>query len=77
MGGVGGWVGGGNSPDNSSANISMLSDTMCGYNLTLKIIYRTALEMIQGGSDMIGTDFFFVTIIAHHSSNSQTGLNGF
>ena len=26
---------------------------------------------------MTGTDFFFVTIIAHHSSNSQTGLNRF
>ena len=23
---------------------------------------------IQGGSNMTGTDFFFVTIIAHHSS---------
>ena len=32
---------------------------------------------IQGGSNMTGTDFFFVTIIAHHSSNSQTGLNRF
>jgi len=26
---------------------------------------------------MTGTGFFFVTIIAHHSSNSQTGLNKF
>ena len=26
---------------------------------------------------MTGTDFFFVTIIAHHSSNSQTGLKRF
>ena len=34
------------------------------------------LFKIQGGSNMIGTDFF-VTIIAHHSSNSQTGLNRF
>ena len=32
--------------------------------------------IIQGGSNMTGTDFFFVTI-AHHSSNSQTGLNRF
>ena len=32
---------------------------------------------LQGGSNMTGTDFFFVTIIAHHSSNSQTGLNRF
>ena len=24
---------------------------------------------------MTGTDFFFVTIVAHHSSNSQTGMN--
>jgi len=32
---------------------------------------------IQGGSNMTGTDFFIVTIIAHHSSNSQTGLNRF
>jgi len=32
--------------------------------------------LIQGGSNMTGTDFF-VTIIAHHSSNSQTGLNRF
>ena len=29
---------------------------------------------IQGGSNMTGTDFFFVTIIAHHSSHSQTVL---
>ena len=32
---------------------------------------------VQGGSNMTGTDFFFVTIIAHHSSNCQTGLNRF
>jgi len=33
---------------------------------------------VQGGSNMTGTDFFFfVTIIAHHFSNSQTGLNRF
>ena len=34
-------------------------------------------KIVQGGSNMTGTDFFFVTIIAHHSSNSQTGLNRF
>ena len=33
-------------------------------------------SVMQGGSNMTGTDFF-VTIIAHHSSNSQTGLNRF
>jgi len=33
---------------------------------------------IQGGSNMTGNEFFFfVTIIAHHSSKSQTGLNRF
>ena len=33
---------------------------------------------IQDGSNMTGSDFFFfVTINAHHSSNSQTGLNRF
>ena len=33
--------------------------------------------LVQGGSNMTGTDFFFVTIIARHSSDSQTGLNRF
>ena len=37
----------------------------------------SAFGNVQGGSNMTGTDFFFVTIIAHHSSNSQTGLNRF
>ena len=34
-------------------------------------------RIIQSGSNMTGTDFFFVTIIVHYSSNSQTGLNRF
>ena len=40
-------------------------------------IYIYIYIYIQGGSNMTWTDFFFVTIIAHHSSNSQTGLNKF
>ena len=39
--------------------------------------YKTQCIQVQGGSNMTGTYFFFVTIIAHHSSNSQTGLNRF
>ena len=35
---------------------------------------QNLLKYNKGGSNMTGTDFF-VTIIAHHSSNSQTGLN--
>ena len=38
---------------------------------------RTYCFHIQGGSNMTRTDFFFVTIIAHQSSNSQTGPNRF
>ena len=48
--------------------------------LTPAALTDVVLEMcrhVQGGSNMTGTDFFFVTIIAHHSSNFQTGLNRF
>ena len=44
---------------------------------TLAIRTRSRRQCeIKGGSNMTGNDFF-VTIIAHHSSNSQTGLNRF
>ena len=46
-----------------------------GFFITTNTHWSSSL--IQGGSNMTGTDFFFVTIIAHLSSNSQTGLNRF
>jgi hypothetical protein len=36
---------------------------------------REREKKLQGGSNMTGTDF--VLLFAHHSSNSQTGLNRF
>ena len=71
--------------DRFSWNLNRIFCEICRENpsfVKMTRITRTLHEdqdtfMIQGGSNMTGTDFFFVTIIAHHSSNSQTGLNRF
>ena len=46
---------------------------VCFQAAFLKLVFA---QVIQGGSNMTGNDFF-LTVIAHHSSNSQTGLNRF
>jgi len=57
-------------------NIILDSDQLniCKATLELYLETNICLHELQGGSNMTGTDFFFVTIISHHSSNSQTGL---
>ena len=62
--------------DAGSAEHKKKLSTQILYSLSYPAVNPKA--HIQGGSNMTGTDFFFlVTIIADHSSNSQTGLNRF
>ena len=50
---------------------------LCGVIFNVKLVPCKVKFILQGGSNMTRTDFVFVTVIAHHSSNSQTGLNRF
>ena len=52
-------------------NLNVSTDSQC-VTEEWRRLHKEVLYDVQGGSNMTGTDFFFVTIIAHHSSNSQT-----